>query len=512
MPFSRVCPASFSPSRGRGRAGLFLLPLLLALACALLWPAAARAAAFTAQGHWMFGVNAGNVYGQKRADVRDHLQAVQRLRTQFGFDAAHGLSGQVQLEMGKTNWGEAATGGALGADDALTKLRHAWLDWRVPGSGASVRMGLQPVNMPSFVNGSPLFSEDAAAIVISQNLRENLDITAFWVRASADNQNPGTDKLPGFNELDFFGLSLPLNGPSFRLTPYGMFANAGINSYGSRGRSATGWTLAPYKSSLRTVAANLTPVGGPAILADPGNARRLRPWGSSWWGGLGGDVDLASGWHLAAEAAGGSADFGSLTLRGRNFAMRRAGFYAAFLAEYRFPALTPALLGWYSSGDDDDPWNGSERMPVGKSANRDWKVLNLAYDGAPFCPDGGAQILSPNGTMIGTWGLVASLKDLSLVPGLRHTLRAGYVRGTNAPGMVENDPFFTDTSPGGYLTTRDEALEVDVETRLELYKNLTLILDADWLRVNWDGSVWKRFGDRLTQDFYRVGLTAYYHF
>lgn len=508
MSSPRARPAAGRSLLGRG----CLVMILFCLLPGLMPPAATTAAEFTALGHWMFGLNAGNVYGQKRSDARDHFQAVQRLRTQFGFVAAPSLSGQIQLEMGKTNWGQASSGGALGADADLTKLRYAWLDWRVPGSGASVRMGLQPVNMPSFVNGSPLFSEDAAAIVISQELHERLDVTAFWARAAADNEAPGRDRLPGFNEMDFFGLSLPVHGDTFRVTPAAMFAEAGINSSGYRARSGSGWSLTPYKSSLRTVIANLTPVGGAHLLADPRAARRLRPWGTSWWGSLGGDVTPGGRWRLAGEVAFGSADFGSLTARGRSFAMRRAGWYGAFLAEYRRDRVTPGLLGWYSSGDDGNPWNGSERMPVGKSANRDWKVLNLAYDGAPFCPDGGAQVISPNGTMIGTWGLVGFLKDITFLEGLGHTVRAGYVRGSNDPAMVTDNPFFTDTTPGGYLTGKDEAIEVDFETRLQVYENLTLILDADWLRVNWDDAVWKRLGDRLQRDFYRVGLTAYYHF
>lgn len=350
MSSPRARPAAGRSLLGRG----CLVMVLFCLLPGLMPPAATTAAEFTALGHWMFGLNAGNVYGQKRSDVRDHFQAVQRLRTQFGFVAAPSLDGQIQLEMGKTNWGQASSGGALGTDAALTKLRHAWLDWRAPGSGTSVRMGLQPVNMPSFVNGSPLFSEDAAAIVVSQKLHERLDATAFWARASADNEVPGRATLPGFNELDFFGLSLPVRGDAFRVTPYAMFAEAGINAFGSRTGTRAGWSLTPYKSSLRTVAANLTPVGGTHLLADPRAARRLRPWGTSWWGGIGGDADLDARWHLAGEAAFGSADFGSLTARGRRFAMRRAGWYGAFLAEYRQGRLTPGLLGWYSSGDDGD--------------------------------------------------------------------------------------------------------------------------------------------------------------
>lgn len=483
-----------------------------------LWPAAAgmaRAAEFTALGHWMFGFYGGNVHGQKR-DGKDDFEAVQRLRTQFGFRSGHGLDGQIQLEIGKTDWGQASDGGALGADAAIAKLRYAWLDWDAPACGAKVRMGLQPVNMPAFVSGSPLFSEDAAAITASGRFSENLEATAFWARASAGNANPaagthGENALPAFSSMDFFGLALPARGDGFRLTPYGMLAVAGINSFGWREQNAAGSSLQPYKSSLRTVAANLSPVGGPDVLADPRASARLDSWAAAWWAGVGGELEIFSPWRLAGELACGRADFGSTRVMGRAFEMRRAGWYGAFIAEYRLDWMIPGLLGWYSSGDDDNPWNGSERMPAGKSANRDWKVLNLAYDGAPFCPDGGAQIISPNGTMIGTWGIVGRLRDVSFLKKLSHTLSCGYVRGTNAPGMVSSNPMFTDKTPGGYLTMEDEAFELDFETRFSPYENLTLIADADWLRVNWSG-VWKHVADDLRRDFYRIGLTLWYHF
>ena len=44
--------------------------------------------------------------------------------------------------------------------------------------------------------------------------------------------------------------------------------------------------------------------------------------------------------------------------------MNRAGWLASLLLEYKLDWSTPGLYSWYTSGDDDNPGNGSERMPV----------------------------------------------------------------------------------------------------------------------------------------------------
>lgn len=488
---------------------IFQAAFLLLCLFALSSPQVA-AADFQALGHWMFGIDASNVYGQRQRDRKDAFQAVQRLRTQLEFKTEPGLAGVLQFEIGKAEWGKASEGAALGTDGKDIKVRYAWLDWVLPGWGAKIRMGLQPVNMPAFVNGSPLFSEDAAAITVAQPLGESFALSAFWARASSANA-PMTTGKNGLGDLDFFGISLPYSGEELNWSPYGMLAVVGKNSFGRDEFSAGSWHFLPYKSSLRTVATNLLPLGALDILANPALAAQLKDHSLAGWLGLGGAWKHGP-WKLAAELAGGIADFGKARMHGRNFEAKRQGWYGAALLDCRLDWLTPGLLAWYSSGDDDNPWNGSERMPVGKSANRNWKVLSLAYDGTPFCPAGGAQILSPNGTMIGSWGIVAQLRDISFVDKLKHTLRYGYIRGTNSPDMASNVAFFHDDSPGGYLTQKDFAHEIDFITRYKIFENLTLILDMAWLQVNWNKNAWKNVDDDLIKDFYRIGFTAYYHF
>lgn len=471
----------------------------------------AACADFHAMGHWIWGFDASNVYGDRDQDKKDHFQATQRLRTQFGFRGDHGLDGQIQLEIGKTDWGNAAAGGALGTDanDAV-KVRYAFLDWVAPVIGTKVRMGLQPVNMPSFVNGSPVFSEDSAAVTLSRKFSDSVDATLVWARASADNDAQG-HKDEGFNTMDFFGLTVPFKSDGLDLTPYAMAAAIGIDSIGYRTHGNDTWRLHAYKSSLRTVAMNTTPLGGVTILANRELAHALNPWASVWWLGVGGQKRWDS-LKIALEAAYGKADWGTCAINGRAFEMKREGWYGAGLVEYRLEYLTPGILGWYSSGDDGNPWNGSERMPSGKSANRNWKVLSLAYDGVPFCPPGGAQVLDANGTMIGSWGIVGRLAKISWLPKLEHLIRGGYIQGTNNVKMVSQNPFYSQTSPGGYLTEKDNAWEIDFLTTYKIYENLSIIFDADYLKVNWSSEAKEHATGNLTENFYRVGLTFHYHF
>ena len=51
-----------------------------------------------------------------KADTEDTFDAEQRIRLQLDAVASEALSGTVYFEIGTQKWGQAATGGALGAD------------------------------------------------------------------------------------------------------------------------------------------------------------------------------------------------------------------------------------------------------------------------------------------------------------------------------------------------------------------------------------------------------------
>ena len=178
------------------------------------------------------------------------------------------------------------------------------------------------------------------------------------------------------------------------------------------------------------------------------------------------------------------------------------------LAEYKLDWGIPGLYVWYSSGDDSDIKNGSERMAtVHANGNNDF--TNYAGNGGPYIAREG--VLGKD--LIGTWGIGARLKDMSFLEGLKHTFRINYFGGTNSPTMAKyitgkkvaggdyntfrvNTDFnanrFNYGSGDLYLTTQDSALELGLTNTYKIYDNLTFMLDAAYVALWLDQSrsVW----------------------
>lgn len=142
-----------------------------------------------------------------------------------------------------------------------------------------------------------------------------------------------------------------------------------------------------------------------------------------------------------------------LSTKGKKIDVKREGWIVSALAEYKMESVTPGLTAWYSSGDDANVNNGSERLPT---INPDVKVTSYGFDGTNFCR--AQQVL---GTSVdGTFGIVAHLKDISFFEDLSHTLRVAFYRGTNNTENVRQKMI---TKPSEtvssmyYMTTADKA-------------------------------------------------------
>ena len=55
--------------------------------------------------------------------------------------------------------------------------------------------------------------------------------------------------------------------------------------------------------------------------------------GSAWFGGVSADLSYFDPFRFALDAAYGSVDLGTSKLNGKNFDVKRSGWYAALLAE-----------------------------------------------------------------------------------------------------------------------------------------------------------------------------------
>ncbi len=509
----------------------------LLLAAGLVFGAATGASAieFKAKGQFVmdFGVSGGlrgaseiagnDVYG-RGSDGGDTFEARQRVRLQLHAIASESLSGTVYFEIGETSWGSNSSadgGGALGADGKIVELKQAYIDWIVPNTELKVRMGIQGLSLPSYTAGSQVFHNDVAGIVLSNKFSDNVSLTAFWIRPYNDNYEGGAHYNPYsegvgvsgnyLDNVDAFGLVLPLSFNGFKVTPWAMYTAIGQNFARSGGVS----------SSLTTQALPVN-VGGAwsGLTSNTVIANDLFAYGSMWNAGVTGEITAANPFRIAFDFNYGAADYGIDYLS-------RSGWYGSLLFEYKMDWGTPGLYAWYSSGDDDDVKNGSERMAANSVGNSTNQFSNVAFNGHSNLGMGEDVIGT---SMLGTWGLGVRLKDFSFLEDLKHTFRVNYINGTNSTSMASYlngsksynpstgavthgaiDTYAAYATPvNWYMTTEDYAVEIGLTSVYKVYDNFNIHLDAGYLFLHMDKEVW---GERFAAtDAWNLNASFIYSF
>ena len=507
--------------------GIIMKKLMtLALAAAMMLGAATGASAidFKAKGQWIMSFDYGmhGNFGESKAKNNsgfgkheDEFEARQRVRLQLDAVASEALSGTVFFEMGDQIWGQDSTGGALGADGRVVELKRAYIDWMVPQTDLKVRMGIQGLALPSFTtNASQIFDDDVAAISLNYQFNENVGLTAFWARPYNDNagyksSDAGSTKWDNYmDNMDMFAVLLPLTFDGVKVTPWVMYAAMGPGMFNDGGTKLNG---------------NAWDRAASGMISGAFGYDNVDTYGNAFWAGVTGEVTYWDPFRIAWDVNYGSAAY-------ENEKMNREGWLASLLLEYKLDWGTPGLYGWYSTGDDSNPRNGSERMPV-VSANGNNGFSNFAFNGNPYIAREG--VLGTN--MTGTWGIGARLKDVSFVEDLKHTLRVNFMGGTNAPKMAKyirdyGNPYakhgvsdvarYATAYDPMYLTTDDTALEIGLTNTYKMYDNFTVMLDASYVAL-WledSRSVWGKnpgrgaLGGDGVYDAWNVNLSFVYSF
>ena len=510
--------------------GIIMKKLMtLALAAAMMMGVAtgANAIDFKAKGQWIMDFNYGmhGNFGESKAAANsgysrngnheDEFEATQRVRLQLDAVASEALSGTVFFEIGDQVWGDNDNGGALGADGKVVELKRAYIDWMVPQTDLKVRMGIQGIALPSFTtNASQIMDDDVAAISLNYQFNENVGLTAFWARPYNDNagyksSDTGATKWDNYmDNMDMFAVLLPLTFDGVKVTPWVMYAAMGPGMYDLNDKGK----LVSYGNAWGRA--------GAGMVSGFHGSDKWDTYGNAFWAGVTGEVTLWDPFRIAWDVNYGSAAYEDQKLN-------REGWLASLLLEYKLDWGTPGLYGWYSTGDDNNPRNGSERMPV-VSANGNNDFSNFAFNGNPYIAREG--VLGTN--MTGTWGIGARLKDVSFVEDLKHTLRVNFMGGTNAPKMakyVSHNSFKDSASVTQYgtsydpmyLTTDDYALEIGLTNTYKMYDNFTVMLDASYLalwlddsRSTWGKNPMANFakGGDGVYDAWNVNLSFVYSF
>ena len=504
--------------------GIIMKKLMtLALAAAMMLGAATGASAidFKAKGQWIMSFDYGmhGNFGESKAKNNsgfkneDEFEARQRVRLQLDAVASEALSGTVFFEIGDQVWGDNDNGGALGADGRVVELKRAYIDWMVPQTDLKVRMGIQGLALPSFTtNASQIFDDDVAAVSLNYQFNENVGLTAFWARPYNDNggynSHNGETYTNYMDNMDMFAVLLPLTFDGVKVTPWVMYAAMGPGMFG--GLDNKGAVLGGNAADRATA----------GMVSGFKGSDWNDTYGNAFWAGVTGEVTYWDPFRIAWDVNYGSASY-------TDQKMNREGWLASLLLEYKLDWGTPGLYGWYGSGDDSNPKNGSERMPV-VSANGNNQFSNFAFNGNPYIAREGIL----GSSMVGTWGIGARLKDVSFLEDLKHTLRVNFMGGTNAPKMAKY--VGQDLGKRGvydvngranaydpmYLTTDDYALEIGLTNTYKMYDNFTVMLDAAYVALWLDDSTstWGKnpgrsaLGGDGVYDAWNVNLSFVYSF
>lgn len=453
-----------------------LITLLFTAALVVGIQAPAWAVDVKVSGTWEIGIGwADNTRftDAKQGGHDDAFGAAQRIRPRFEFIADETLKSVLEFELGTIWWGDndktdsgGRAGGGLNGDGYEIKVRRAYLDWS-PVADLNLRMGLQLVSLPSAAFGNPVLDAIVAGVVANHRFTDNVSLTAFWLRPF-DQTNGSAGQTNGKNrldEMDMFGLTLPIMFEGISFTPWAMYARTGNESGYWEERAGDDHVLF---------------ANGP-----------LKGSSNMWWAGAAFELDLLSPFSLKLDAMYGQTKSGE--------APEASGFLVAGLFEYKSeqPWGNPGLLGWYASGDGADDYKDGKygkygRMPIVGNDNAGFAPVGYGFPGSMGCMQDG--LISNSG--VGTWGVGLQLDEMSFFDNFSHTLRAAYIRGTNNTNMVTKGDAERFGEPYNimgdevYLTTKDHAVEFDFVTTWAAHPNLNIYLETNYIIMDLDANTW----------------------
>ncbi len=521
----------------------------LLLTAGMLFGAATGASAidFKAKGQWIFGMGmvdtarpevtlgrVGNLSGA--SGEADTFQAQQRVRLQIDAVASEALSATVFFEIGDQKWGNQKNGGALGTDGTVVEVKRAYIDWFVPNTDLSFRMGLQGAAFPNVAGGAAILDDDVAGIVANYKINDMASITLAWFRPYNDNYGNEygdlIDALNSYNKglpprivynlvddsehgrnnfldnIDMFLLSASFQGDNWSVNPWFSIGFIGDNV-------AEGFVQSEFAGSSSSLVTGISPLfGGQYTAALSSLYNSADNVDGEFWNA---DEDAyATMWFLGLpmtfqyDAWNFELDinYGYVQSTGTYWATNFKNFGSGY---FNFQGISGNYIGDISATAASD-LGLIDRVDNGRRGwlikglveyKMDWGTPGLfAWYGSGDDDDvqNGSEMmpfLSPSGNFTsflgdgelgwqpgsaydqqlsysGTWGIGLQVKDLSFVEDLTHIIRIAYWAGTNDSAMTDyiESPYLSD-GQGFYLTDDDYLVEINFDTEYQIYENLS---------------------------------------
>jgi hypothetical protein len=438
------------------------LAILAVLACMVFgFAASASAVDLDAKGQFQFQMNfmdnADFLSNKDGGTNEDDLNFWFRARTEFRFIANENLWAVLYTEY-KNRVGDAHTNvsNANANDDGLY-VKRAYLQYRYPGTEVLTSAGIMSINLPGAVTGSMVLGDvDAGAFMVETPITDEIAIAGAFIRYEDGAASDATN-APSKDELDIFYAAMPVTLDGISATPYFAYAIVGQN------------------------AANI-----PSGLLSPNNSG-LTKNEYAWWLGTSFNMDMFDPIVFAADAVYGSVD-------GDVKQNDRSGFlFDASLAYTGLDFVQPVLKFAYTTGEDDNTSNGSERLPI---ISDDFD-LGTYYLGASSLT---AADLGKN--PLGFWALGLSFDNISFFEKLTHKLAFTYIQGTNDKDLIKtqgtaNVGNTNISADGNFLTTEDHVFAIDFNTNYQIYDELAAIVEFGYADVDLDKGTWENYNRGL---------------
>jgi len=436
----------------------------------------AQAVEVKAKGTWRVHFNYLKNADFDDVTKEDTFAAMQRMRTIFEFIANENLRGVLQVEIGDITWGRGpavgrGAGGAIGTDGVNIETRHAFINFKVPNTAVDIKAGLQPVGLPATL-GSHILLADVAAVVANVPFNDTVSLTLGWARAF-DMLGSGVARN---DEVDVFLGVLPVNLDGARLQPF--------------------VAVSRWSEDLRY----------PPALGLPAALGVLRDKNATMWhAGLNYRVTKFDPIRILGDLNYGTVEWGDR--------FEQSGWMGLLAVEYAMDMVTPRIFGVYESGEESGfavaAGNESNRMPVINTEGAFGPGIGYGRQTA-FAQDRFLRdLLADFDTMdhqvqegaVGLWALGFALRDIEFMDKLSHEFVVFHAQGTNHRANVN------------MLTTEDSYLEMNFNTRYQMYENLALILELAYGEVDFDAlAVGQARVDRAPDAMTRAALGLVYRF
>lgn len=429
--------------------------------------------------------------GTKTEDAFSIWQRL-RFRTDYKQDDVFGFS--LWLQVNNTPWGN----GFLAVDNpaVVVQVFKAYLQFKLPGSAVEITAGKQTVTLPQSEGfwGSIVLDSELGALAAKVPLGDNASLVAGYGRPLGYVNALENLSTSPRDVLDLAFLTLPVASDPFSVTPWaalGLFMNDGAH------RPYTGADGPPDLGYIRQELLSLGFFTG-----KPGFRQATAPY---LWAGSA--VKIVSGdFMLFSDIVAGAGGLGDAS---KNL---RQGLFLDIALEYGgLSRATPRIFGWWSSGEDADPRNGTERLPA---VVRTWNA------GASYLFSTGQTFdntTSINASPIGSWGLGATLDGVCFIQDLSSRMTAVYMRGTNDPAplrrsVLANGPGYM-VAMGKNLSVNEHLIGMNIDHTLSLGHGLKLVMETGWAHAGGlQKSIWTPRFVNAARDSWKLACGFLYTF